>query len=128
MKSKKVKQYLKCYLCKFISKTRYNQCTMHKFKNNEELLCSYSTAWSLWKWWVRCGLPICLILFLTSLIKKLFIAFHEINVLNLIISGLFWGACFALSVLAVLTLIALGVGAHEAFHARGGRYIGRGGR
>jgi len=125
--------YFKCILCKLFNRRKYNKCAIELVKNGE-ILCSYSTVFSIWKWFVRAVLFILAVLFIYFNVKYVwhytldfFIHFEKYNKGK---CTALEAICSAIGLVEIIGLIALiswlifkaVYHIHQEFEDRGGKY------
>ena len=119
------KKYIKCFLCQWITHAKFNQCSVHQFKKEEQTLCPYNTGWSIYKWFVRLGLPPILLYCTYCLIRELGEFCNEVNIWRMI--AIFVGGVLVLigCLICLFLLLLAGISLHENFSGCGGSYWGK---
>ena len=133
-KSKELKRYFKCHICKWIVRKRYNECVLHSLKEGELPLCRYNTFFSIWKWIVRLlHIPLGFIFYIICYHIARWYFHCWVKVINTFFTGqlktiwingsmLHIAGNFLFLISHVLVLIGVIWGVHSTFIERGGYY------
>ena len=125
--------YFKCILCKLFNHRKYNRCAIELVKNGE-ILCSYSTVFSIWKWFVRTVLFALAVLFiyfnikyvwhytLESLVHLIKYNEYKCTVFAAFCATIGWIELIGLIILISWLIFKVVYHIHQEFEDRGGKY------